>query len=570
MFWTYSEPSPTLTAELQRRLGVSATLAGLLVRAGHGNAEEAERFLHPRLAHLEDPLKVGKIDAAVARVLEAIAGRQDVVVLGDYDVDGVTSTALLVSVLRLFGLQPRYYVPRRMEEGYGLSRAAIDRACSSRKPDLFIALDCGTNATPEIAYLRSLGCDVIVIDHHRSKESLPGDCILVNPHVHDPETAPWRNFCTVGLVFKLAHGLVKRLRENGNQIALGVRLKDYLDLVALGTIADLVPLTEENRILARFGLKKIETSRRQGIVALLDASGVQQGQAVMPVDVSYRMGPRINACGRLSDASIPVDLLLSENLDECRKTARLLNDLNRERQEIERQVYAEAEHRASANFANRSAIVIFGTDWHPGVVGIVAGKLSRQFNRPCIVLGREGATAKGSGRSVTGLNLVELLQSCNPMLSAWGGHPMAVGVSLPSENVEAFTSAFEQAVLAKLQDGTPSEAVLEIAQRLRLSDFDEKLLHEMELLHPFGEGNPEPIFSLHDVVLYQVPEVFGDKNFRLSLPLPNGRYLGAVAWRKADRLPPIRTPIELAVKLSWNWWNGRRSAQAEIIDWRLA
>ncbi len=568
MRWTYT-PLPAAEVEaLSRRAGFSPVLAELLLRGGLGDDADAARFLRPALAEINDPFLLSNLEEAVARLRAALDAREQIVVLGDYDVDGVSSTALLVSILRRFGANPRYVVPRRMEDGYGLSRSAIDRALEQGKPHLFIALDCGTNSHDEVEYLFSLGIDVLVIDHHRSKEKPLERGILINPHVFPGEDdAAWRNLCTVGLVFKLAHGLVKRLREDNNPMALSIKLRDYLDLVAMGTVADLVPLTGENRIFARFGLRILQGAERPGLRALMQVAGVRPGQDLMPVDISFRLGPRINASGRLADAALSVDLLLSEDLQFCDETARQLDAFNRERQDIERQITEEAERLIEDRFSDSPGIVLFGENWHPGVVGIVAGRVTRKYNRPCVVLGNEGDTAKGSGRSIDGVNLVEVLGRCSDQLSSWGGHPMAVGVALPKVNLDAFREQFAAAVRAHSGDDL-IEAELSIAAWLPLDQVREQLMDELEQLHPFGQANPEPVFGLHGIVLRQRPEVFKQLHFRFQIEEPRGRRLFGVAWKLAHRLPPGGVPLDLAVKLTWNYFNDRKLLQLELIDWR--
>jgi single-stranded-DNA-specific exonuclease len=569
MRWTYT-PLPADEVEaLSRRAGVSPVMAELLLRGGLGDDAEAARFLRPALAELNDPFLLHNLEAAVARLRAALEAREQIVVLGDYDVDGVSSTALLVSVLRRFGADPRYVVPRRMEDGYGLSRSAIDRALEQGRPGLFIALDCGTNSHEEVEYLHSLGVDVLVIDHHRSKEKPLERGILINPHVYPGEDdAAWRNLCTVGLVFKLAHGLVKRLREDNHPVAFRVKLRDYLDLVAMGTVADLVPLVGENRIFARYGLRILQGAERPGLRSLMQVAGVRPGQDLMPVDISFRLGPRINASGRLADAALSVDLLLSEDDRFCDDIARQLDAFNRERQEIERHITEEAERLIEDRFVESPGIVLFGENWHPGVVGIVAGRVTRKYNRPCVVLGNEGDTAKGSGRSIDGINLVEVLGACSEQLSSWGGHPMAVGVALPKVNLDTFRARFAEAVRAHAGEDL-IEAELTIAAWLSPDEIRERLMDELEQLHPFGQANPEPVFGLRSVVLRQRPEVFKQLHFRFQLEDSRGRRLFGVAWKLAHRLPPAGAPLDLAVKLTWNHFNDRKLLQLELIDWRL-
>lgn len=572
MRWTHT-PFPAEEVEaLSKRAGVSRVLAELLLRAGLRDGDAAVAFLQPALAGLNDPFLLRNLELAATRLRQAIAGREQVVVLGDYDVDGVSSTALLVMVLRRFGLNPRFIVPRRSEDGYGLSRSAIDRALEAGKPDLFIALDCGTNSHAEAGYLRSLGIDVMVIDHHRSKEQALEHCLLINPHVHTCERnadGAWRHLCTVGLVFKLCHGLLKQLRMENHPVAFRIKLRDHLDLVALGTVADLVPLLGENRILARHGLRILQETHRPGLRALMEVAGVKPAQGITPTDISFRLGPRINASGRLADAALSVELLLSDDPDFCSETARQLDAFNRERQEIERAITEEAERWIEREFLTHSGVVLFGENWHPGVVGIVAGRVTRKYNRPCVVLGNEGDLAKGSGRSVDGINLVEVLGTCCEHLTSWGGHPMAVGVALPKQHLESFRARFAEAVRTHV-GGDIAEARLDLAAWLTPEQITERLMEELDALHPFGQGNPEPVFGVRGVVLRRPPEVFKEQHFRFHFEDGRGRRLHGVAWKMAQRLPPTHRVLELAVELKWNHFNGRKLLQVGLIDWRLA
>jgi single-stranded-DNA-specific exonuclease len=572
MRWTY-QPLPAGRVEaLSQQAGVSPVLAELLLRNGHADAAEIAGLLQPALAALQDPFRLRNLEAAAQRLRRAIAAGEEVVVLGDYDVDGVSSTALLVTVLRHFGLRPRFVVPRRAEDGYGLSRSAIDRALEAGRPGLFIALDCGTNSLEEVAYLLGLGIDVLVIDHHRSKEQVLAGGVLINPHVpaDGPEADPaWLNLCTVGLVFKLAHGLLKLLRAENHPAAFAFRLSSHLDLVVLGTIADLVPLRGENRILARHGLRMLEETQRPGLRALMEVAGVRRNQPIMPVDISFRLGPRINASGRLADAALSVELLLSEDDQFCGETARQLDLFNRERQDIERDITTEAERQIEERYAADPGVVLFSENWHPGVVGIVAGRVSRKYNRPCVVLGNEGEMAKGSGRSVEGVNLVQVFGGCSEHLSSWGGHPMAVGVALAKVRLDAFRDSFAAAVRAHAGDEI-ADRELTIAAWLSPADISEDLMAELERLHPFGQGNPEPVFGVAGVILKHRPEVFKEQHFRFQIEAASGRRLHGVAWKLAERLPPTGVPLDLAIELRWNHFNGRKLLQMELKDWRPA
>ena len=569
MHWNYTPVHAESVAALARSLGTTPVVAELLVRTGVPEAAAA-RFLTPTLAAIADPFLLVNLERAVARLRQAISRKEKVVVLGDYDVDGVCSTAILVGLLRRLGLDPAYIVPRRANEGYGLTQTSIERALEAGRPDLFIALDCGTNSSAEVALLRSRDVDVIIVDHHRSTEPPATQAILINPHVHPtPEDGDWRFLCTVGLVFKLAHGLLKKLRAENHPVALSIVLKEYLDLVAMGTIADLVPLHGENRIFARHGLRMLAETRRPGLQALMQVSGLKSEQGLVPTDISFRLGPRINASGRLADAALSVDLLLSADPVFCERVARQLDDLNRERQDIERQITERAERYVEENFKSASGLVLFDEDWHPGVVGIVAGRISRKYNRPAIVLGNEGELAKGSGRGITGSNLVEILGACASCLERWGGHPMAVGVSLTKPRLEEFRAMFDQVIRSRSAGGD-LEPGIELSGWLEATAVNERLMGELEQLHPFGMGHPEPVFGVRGLRLRSRPDVFKELHFRFAGEDATGRRISGVAWKMADRLPPVGVSLELAVQLNWNFYNGRRTLQMELLDWRLA
>ncbi len=573
MLWIHTPLPAGEAEELSRRAGVGPVVAELLIRGGHRDAGDVQGFLKPDLSRLEDPFRLGNITTAVTRLRAAIMAREKVTVLGDYDVDGVSSTAFLVSVLRRFGLDPAFVVPRRSEDGYGLSRSAIDRALEAGRPALFIALDCGTNSHDEIAYLAGQGIDVLIIDHHRSKEAVVRQGILVNPHVGGTESGPaqpaWQHLCTVGLVFKLMHGLLKQLRNEGHPVAARIKLRDYLDFVAMGTVADLVPLLGENRILAKTGLRILQETTRPGLRALMEVSGISGSQTIQPVDISFRLGPRINASGRLADAALSVELLLSEDPVFSRATAHQLDAFNRERQDIERKITEDAERMIEVLYIGDAGIVLFSEAWHPGVVGIVAGRVTRHYNRPCIVLGNEGDMAKGSGRSVDGINLIEILSKCPEGLSSWGGHPMAVGVSLPKAELEGFRERFAGAVRNHVGEGI-ADATLCISAWLKPEQIGDAVMADLDALHPYGQGNPEPVFGLRGISLRRRPEIFKARHFRFRLEDSRGQSLGGVAWKMADRMPPVGVPVDLAVKLNWNFFNDRKSLQLELVDWRTS
>jgi single-stranded-DNA-specific exonuclease len=337
----------------------------------------------------------------------------------------------------------------------------------------------------------------------------------------------------------------------------------------MGTIADLVPLTGENRVFARHGLRILSETRRPGLQALMSVAGLKREQGLVPSDISFRIGPRINASGRLADASLSVDLLLSDDWQFCDKVARQLDDLNKERQDIERLITERAERYVEESFRAADGLVLFDEEWHPGVVGIVAGRVSRKYNRPTIVLGNEGELAKGSGRGITGSNLVEILAACSACLESWGGHPMAVGVSLKKNRLEEFRALFDD-VIRRSRDGLAAEPGLELSGWLEATQLTEQLMGDLEQLQPFGMNNPEPVFGVRGVQLKNRPDVFKEQHFRFAAEDAKGRRISGVAWKQADRLPPVGAPLELAIQLNWNHYNGRKILQMELLDWRLA
>jgi single-stranded-DNA-specific exonuclease len=566
MDWQTQTVAEDQVRALCAELKTSPTLARLLIMRGLQDADAARAYLQPNLQNLACPFEITSLRAAAERVNTAIESRERIVVFGDYDVDGVTSTVLLVSVLRVFGLDPHFFVPRRLEEGYGLSVPLIERALAEVQPGLVIAVDCGTNAHEPVAFLREQGMDVIIVDHHQAKTVAPSGCLLVNPHVNDSETEPWRDLCTVGLVFKLMHGLLKLRREAGDQRAFDLKLSSFLDLVAMGTIADLVTLEGENRLLSWYGLQQLKRNRRAGIRALAHVSGLEKTHDFSSADIAFKLGPRINASGRLDDARKPIEMLLENDYEHCVVVAGELNAMNRERQSIERAICQAAETQVETLFADAPGFVLYDEGWHPGVVGIVASRVARQFHRPCIVLGAEGSEAKGSGRSVAGVDLVSVLLESRDLLGHWGGHPMAVGVSLSGEMVDDFRQRFIETLQKQFPNGLPQPSLV-LDAWVDPVDLEDYLMGELDLLQPFGQGNPEPLLGVRGVTLKNAPRAMGKGHHRFMLPTGAGGALSFVAWRPTEP-PPISVPVDMAFRLGWNHWRGNRNLQATLVSWR--
>src|SRR6266853_4612900 len=405
------------------------------MRKGFATKGDVEEFLRPRLKSLSDPFLLPQIEMAVVRILAALDGHERVVLFGDYDVDGVTSLALLDEMLRAYGGAPELFLPLRMEEGYGLSYESVERCLEEHHPQLLIAIDCGTSSVEEIAVLKRRGVDVVVLDHHEPKSALPNCVAIVNPKI-DP-SSPFHYLCSVGIVFKLCHALLKkRPLENFD-------LKSKLDLVALGTVADIVPLRGENRTFVQRGAIEIARSTRLGLKKLIEVSGVRP--PILTEHIGFRLGPRLNASGRLSNAQRSLQLLLTQDEAEAASLAELLDKENRERQEVEKEIFRAADEQIAREFdpARDAAIVVGARGWHPGVLGIVASRISRKYHRPAIVIEfEENGIGKGSGRSIEGLNLVEALNRCSGSLQKYGGHEMAAGLTILEKDVDLFSEAF--------------------------------------------------------------------------------------------------------------------------------
>jgi single-stranded-DNA-specific exonuclease len=516
----------------------SECIARLLSRKGFRCAEEVENFLRPRLGSLADPFLLPQMHAAVSRILAALDQHGRIVLFGDYDVDGVTSLALLDETLRAYGGAPALFLPLRMEEGYGLSRESVDRCVEQNQPRLLIAVDCGTSSVNEVADLKKRGVHVIILDHHEPKSELP-DCVaMVNPKLTE---CGFEYLSSVGIVFKLCHALLK------TRPVPGFDLKSKLDLVALGTVADIVPLRDENRVLVQRGSIEIGRTSRIGLKKLMQVAGVRQ--PILPEDIGYRLGPRLNAAGRLSTAEKSLRLLLTQDETEATLLATELDQQNRDRQEVEKQIFEAAVEKIDDQFdaAGDAAIVVGAQGWHPGVLGIVASRLARKYHRPAIVIGfDEKGIGKGSGRSIEGLNLVEALNCCADNLEKYGGHDMAAGLSMREENFDRFAQAFRSTARELLSEEA-LRPCLRLDHELAFIDIDIEFLRWHELLQPFGKGNPQPLFFAREIEPVAPPRVVNEKHlvFRLR---QGDRHRRAVYFDgMANQLPP--PPWDIAFRI---------------------
>ena len=528
-------------------------IARFLFRKGFATAAEVQAFLQPKLKSLSDPFLLPNMEAAVRRIFTALDQHERIVLFGDYDVDGVTSLALLAETLRAFLAAPDVFLPLRMEEGYGLSRESIERCIEQHRPQLLIALDCGTSSAAEIVDLRQRGVDVIVLDHHEPKSALPECVAVVNPKI-DP-ASPFHYLCSVGIVFKLCHALLKTR-------PIDFDLKSKLDLVALGTVADIVPLHGENRTLVQRGAIEIARTNRPGLKKLIEVSGVKP--PIFTEDIGYRLGPRLNAAGRLSTAEKSLRLLLTQDETEASELAEFLDKQNRERQDVEKQIFAAAEEKIAKEFDSKrdAAIVVFERGWHPGVLGIVASRIAHKYHRPAIVIGfDENGSGKGSGRSIEGFNLVQALTRCAEKIDKYGGHAMAAGLTIQQANVDLFAEQFRQVACASLSDEN-LQPRLQIDHEINFSEVNFDFLGWHEMLQPFGNGNPQPLFFTRGVESVAPPRVVGEKHLQLRLRQQNYHHRAIFFGGAADALPS--QPWDIAFRIRPDEYEGETRLEMRV------
>lgn len=533
--------------------GFPEILRHLVSQRGIPEGDAMESFLRPKLRDLSDPFLMPDMQPAVERILKAIDAKENVCIFGDYDVDGVSAITLMLKILRAYGLEPRPFIPRRGGEGYGLSFAAIERCLSEgTKPDLLISVDCGTVSVNEVAHLRKMGIDVIIADHHEPDPGGRPDCTaLVNPKCG----VDFTYLCAAGVVFKIGHALLKTRPTN-------LDLKELLDLIAVATIADIVPLVGENRLLVRHGLKALPLTMNPGLKALQEITGMN-GKATS-MDVSFRIGPRINAAGRMD---FPEDALATLTTD-CRSTAgelaKKLDGYNRQRQDHESLIRKEAVEQLSGGFdpAKDPVIVIGSRSWHHGVVGIVASRLMRQYHKPTFVIAiDDGGIGKGSGRSIEGVSLVEAIRACEADLIAGGGHAMAAGLSIREENMDRFRTNLAEYVLGNTTEEDRRPRLIYDAE-IHFSQLSLGFLASYELLQPFGNGNPQPVFVSRNVGISRPP--YHMKNNHLRLTLRQG-YHGqdAVFFGGGEHALPD-PPWDIAFTIDRNTYRGKTTLQIII------
>lgn len=555
--WVLSDEGTT-AEPLARACGLHPAIARILQNRGIGAPDAARRFLDPRLRDLDDPMRLPDIEKAAERIWKAVRVREQIALYGDYDVDGVTSISLMWHVITALGGKAECFVPKRLDEGYGLTLTGLTRCCESIHPSLVIAMDCGTTSILEAEWLAERHIDLIIADHHQIPPKTPRCLAFVNPFrdQHD------QHLCTAGIAFKLAHALLKVI---GDRV---IDLREHLDLVALGTIADIAPLIGDNRILARAGLARIASSTKPGLRHLLRVARVKDEPNAF--DAGFRLAPRINAAGRLDDAMTAVRLLTTPDNGQASRLAGELDARNRERQDIEKRAMHDAMARAEHDFddGRDHAIIMADHSWHPGVIGLVASRLQQHFWRPTFIvaISRDGL-GKGSGRSVEGCHLVDGLRHCREHLEGFGGHALAAGLYVREHSIPPFKEAFNAWAGGCLR-GELRTAPIRIDAEVAFGDIDEAFMRDLTSMAPFGQSNPEPVFLVRGVRLARPPSIVGENHLKLYL-IQNGQTMEAMAFNMADRTVP-GAPFEIAATLNSDDYWGTPRLVWRLRDFRIA
>lgn len=559
--WVVPQRQPALEEEIARSLGTSRVMAQVLINRGLTETETAELFLSGKKDAPFPPLS--GLEAAAARILAAARRKERVLVYGDYDVDGITATVLLRSALEELGIDTGYYIPDRLNEGYGLNREAVARA-AKQGYRVIVTVDCGISSHEEVELARTLGVDVVITDHHDPPEELPPACAVVNPKLDQADS----QLAGVGVAYRLACSLLEAAKGTQYSYCAG----EYLDLVALGTVADVVPLLGENRLLVREGLKRIAAADRPGLRELLRAINLLNRE-IEPWHIGFILGPRLNAAGRMGNAEAAVRLLITESPTEAAELVEALEAANRERQDWEKRIIDEAEAIICSNpeISSAPALVLLGDEWHPGVIGIVASRLVEKYNRPVILFARDGERGIGSGRSVPGFSLIQALRECGGYLEEFGGHDQAAGMTVLVERLADFAGEFVKTAGRELSQNL-SEPELRIDAVTEAEDLCCDLLAELNRLKPFGQGNPAPLLLLEGSEVSGC-QVVGSGGEHLKLRLNgSGEYLEAIAFRQATAAEAARirpgVRIDLAFQLEDNTWQGRSRLQLKVREFR--
>lgn len=553
--WQIYETNESKVEELKKLYNLNDLIATILVNRNITKKEDVEKFLNPTRNDFYNPFLMTDMEKAVDRILVAIENKEKVTIYGDYDVDGITSITVLKSFLKDVGLEVDTYIPNRIDEGYGLNKKAIDKI-KENGCQLMITVDCGISGIEEVEYANSLGIETIVTDHHEVGDVLPNALAVVDNKRKD-STYPFRELAGVGVAFKLiqAIGIKLELKEE--------EYLKYLDIVAVGTISDIVPLVDENRVITKLGLKLIRQTKNIGLKSIINSSGYSK---IDSNTISFGVAPRINACGRMGKAEEALKLLLSKNLNEAQELTRKLNEHNRERQDIEKRIFEDAiKQIEEKSLANNRTIVVAGENWHHGVIGIVSSKITDMYFKPSILLCLEDGIGKGSGRSIPGFDLHDALNKCLDTIDKFGGHAMAVGITVKEEKIPEFKEEFEKiAIDSHIEEIMP---IINIDAKVNLSNINREMVESLKQLEPFGEGNKMPIFVFKNLRIDSIRALSEGKHLKMTLK-DNNTIINSIGFNigKMAEDYKIGDRIDLVGVLEINSFNGVDSLQINIKD----
>ena len=553
--WKYYEADKEKIEEIKETYDINEILATILVNRGILNDKEIRIFLEPTRNDFRDPYDMPDMEKAVNRIMQAIENKEKIIVYGDYDVDGITSITVLKRFLSERNVEIDTYIPNRLDEGYGLNKNAI-KQLSEKKYTLMITVDCGISGIEEIDYANSLGIDVVITDHHEPAEKLPNAVAIVDCKRKDNKYA-FRELAGVGVVFKLIQALSMRMGLDEKEY-----LK-YLDIVCLGTISDIVPLVDENRVIAKLGLKLTQVTKNLGLMSVIQSSGYSQ---IDSNTISFGVAPRINACGRMGHQEEALQVFLSDDKNEVISLTQKLNEYNKERQETEKNIEKEViEQIHKYNLEKANSIVLGKDDWHHGVIGIVASKITDMYFKPCILICFEDGKGKGSGRSIPGFDLHEALSKCTDTIDKYGGHAMAIGINVCQDKFEEFREEFEKIVSeSQIKELSP---ILEIDKQIELDDINMNIIKSLDLLKPFGEGNRMPLFAIKNAKIDSIRSLSEGKHLKITLKNRNS-YIDAIGFNLghfANELL-IGDKIDIVGSLEINSFNGCDRVQINLKD----
>ena len=553
--WEYIEVDEEKVQTIADKHNISEIIARVLLNRGIVEDDTINNFLYPKLENLYDPFLLNDMEIAVDRIIECKEKNEKITIYGDYDVDGITSIATLSKFLTELGIENDYYLPNRLDEGYGLNNNALDKIVRNGTK-LLITVDCGISAYNEIEYAKEIGMEVVVTDHHECPEVLPEAIAIIDAKCPN-NTYPFNSLAGVGVSFKVIQALCMKLGMPADKY-----LK-YLDIVCLGTVADIVPLVEENRVIVKYGLEYIKNTKNVGLKALIETSGYK---TIDSSAISFGLAPRINACGRMGQAELALDMLLTDSMEEAMRIAEHLQIMNKERQEVEKLIMEDATKVIEENKLYSDNVIVIGNEnWHHGVIGIVASKITETYYKPSILVCFEGDEGKGSGRSVDGFDLHEALSACGDKLLKYGGHEMAIGLTLKKEEFQNFKNAIIDFAKDKLpEDLMP---IVKYDAEISTKDISKDTIESLKLLEPYGEANNSPIFVYKNIKVDSIRTLSNDKHLKLNVK--DGNFVfSAIAFNMGEKKDSIRMgdKVDVLHYLELNRYNGFESVQLNVKD----